>query len=183
MNVRTILPFLLVTCLISLSAAAETTVTLSDVHMCCGNCVARVETALKPVTGVTGVASQEKQTIVVTAPDKEAAQKGVNALLAAGYFGKSSDPTIKVEAPSGAPDGKVQTLTVSGVHLCCSKCVTVVEDVLAKVEGVTANTVAANTPSFTITGDFNAKIVFERLNAAGLAGKVSATPPATAPAR
>ena len=86
-----------------------------------------------------------------------------------------------IEAPSGARDGKVQTLTVEGVHLCCNTCVTVVKDVLAKVEGVTANTVAARQPTFTVSGNFEPKLLFERLNQAGLAGKVGAPGPATRP--
>ena len=159
--------------MMSLNAfAADTTVTLSDVHLCCGSCVKGVDTALKDVTGVKAVADQSAKTVVITASDKESAQKAVNALVLAGYFGKSSDSSIKIEDVTGAKDEKVKTVTVSGVHLCCAKCVTAVKDVLSKVDGVQANTVAAKATSFTVTGDFNAKQLFEALNNAGLAGKV-----------
>lgn len=182
MKMKSLLSVVALVCMMSVSAMAETKVTLTDVHMCCGSCVNRVPTALKDVAGVTGVGSQADKTIVVTAPDVATAQKAVNALLAEGYFGKTSDPAIKVEAPTGAPTGKVEKLTVSGVHLCCGRCVTTVKDVLSKLDGVTGNTVAANAPTFEVTGNFDAKLLFERLNAAGLAGKVG-TAPATQPAR
>src|SRR5262249_33514494 len=98
-------------------------------------------------------------------------QKAVDALLAAGYFGKSSDSSIKVKADSGAKDGKVETLTVTGVHLCCKQCVKSVNDALSKVSGVKGNTAAPKAESFEVTGDFNAKDVFAALNKAGLSGK------------
>lgn len=177
---RTLVALFAVGCMLTQIGAAETKVTLTDVHMCCGSCVRRVPTSIKDVTGAVAVGSQADKTIVITAPDQATAQKAVNALLVAGFYGKSSDASIKVEAPSGAPDGKVQTLTVSGVHLCCASCVTAVKDVLGKLEGVTGNTVAANAPAFNVTGNFDAKTLFERLNAAGLAGKVG-TAPATQP--
>jgi len=162
------------------AVAADTTVTLSGVHLCCSNCVKGVDTALAPVTGAKAVCDQAASTVVITAADKETVQKAVNALVAAGYFGKLSDSAIKVEDPTGATDGKVQTLNVAGVHLCCPKCVTAVKEVLSKVDGVKGNNVASRATMFTVTGDFNAKSLFEELNRAGLAGKVTVAP-TTAP--
>jgi periplasmic mercuric ion binding protein len=159
--------------------AADTAVTLSDVHLCCSSCVKGVDAAVAPIAGVKAVCDQDAKTVAITAPDKETAQKAVNALVAAGYFGKSSDDSIKVEAPSGAKDGKAQqTVTVSGVHLCCTKCVTAVKGVLSKLEGVQGNTVVQRAPTFTVTGDFNARNMFDALNQAGLAGKVATPAPA-----
>jgi copper chaperone CopZ len=165
---------LAIMCVTSLCFAADTTVTLSDVHVCCGNCVKNADATAATVSAK-AVADQSARTIVVTAPDAATAQKAVNALIGAGFYGKSSDASIKVEAPSNAPDGKVQKLEVSGVHLCCPKCVTTVKEVLGKVPGVTGNTAAAKAQNFTITGDFEAKKVFEELNKAGMAGHVTPT--------
>jgi copper chaperone CopZ len=160
-------------CASSLCFAADTSVTLSDVHVCCGNCVKNADATAAKVTGAKAVADQSARTIVVTAPDAATAQKAVNALIGAGFYGKSSDAAIKVDAPSNAPAGKVQKLEVAGVHLCCPKCVTVVKDILSKVPGVTSNTAAAKAETFTITGDFEPKVVFEELNKAGMAGHVA----------
>jgi copper chaperone CopZ len=152
---------------------AESTVKLSDVHICCGACVRNVDTTVAAVSGAKGVADQATRTVTITAPDAATAQKAVNALIAGGYFGKSSDASIKVDAPSGAPDGKVQKLEVAGVHLCCGKCVSTVKEVLGKVDGVRESTVVQKAPSFTVTGDFEAKRVFEELNKAGFSGHVA----------
>ena len=120
-------------------------------------------------------------TVEITAPDTASVQKAVDTLIMAGYFGKSSDAAIKMEAPSGAPDGKVAAATVTGVHLCCATCVTTVKTLLTKLDGAKTNTVAPRAPSFNVAGDFSPKALFAALNAEGLAGKYSAAAPSTAP--
>ncbi|PYI86388.1 MAG: hypothetical protein DME26_09110 [Verrucomicrobia bacterium] len=150
--------------------AADTSVKLSDVHLCCNNCVKGVDKALSKVAGVTAQSDKDAGTVTITAPDKATAQKAVDALVAAGYFGKSNDPAIRVAAKSGAKEGKLESLKVNGVHLCCNKCVTTVNDALSKVAGVKANTAAKGAESFEVTGNFNAKDVFAALNKAGLSG-------------
>ena len=169
-------PLFLLAGLTLTAAAADTTVTLSDVHLCCPKCVTGVATAIAPVTGAKAVCDMSAKTVVLTAPDKDTLQKAVNALTAAGYFGKSSDNSIKVDAATGAPDGKVTTLEVTGVHNCCNPCVTAINGAIAKVPGITSSTVKANATSFTVAGDFNAKALFDELQKAGLTGKVVATP-------
>lgn len=153
--------------------AADTTVKLSNVHLCCNSCVKGVDKALSGVTGATAQCDKDAGTVTITAPDKATAKKAVKALVAAGYFGSSSDPDIKVKAKSGAKDEKVQSLKLNGVHLCCNKCVTGVTDALSKVPGVKGNTAAKGAESFEITGDFNAKDACDALNKAGLSGKVA----------
>jgi len=151
--------------------AAETSVKLSGVHLCCNSCVKGVDKALSNVTGATAQSDKEAGTVTINTPDKAAAQKAVDALVAAGYFGVSSDPAIKVDSRSGAKKGKVQSLKVTGVHLCCNKCVKSVSDALSTVDGVKGNTAAKGAESFEVTGDFNATDAFVALNKAGLSGK------------
>ena len=154
--------------------SATVTVTLSDVHLCCGKCVTGATAAVAPVTGAKAVCDMVGKTVAITAPDKETAQKAVDALIAAGYFGKSSDSAIKVSADTGAKDAKVTSVEVTGLHLCCGTCVTAVNGILAKVPGVTGNTAKANAKSFTVTGDFNDKAMFDEFQKGGLTGKVAA---------
>jgi copper chaperone CopZ len=153
--------------------AADTTVKLSNVHLCCNGCVKGVEKAISGVTGAAAQCDKDAGTVAITAPDKAAAKKAVKALVAAGYYGTSSDADIKVKAKSGAKSVKVQSLKVTGVHLCCGKCVTSVNDALSKVAGVKANTAAKGVESFEVTGDFNAKDAMAALNKAGLSGKAA----------
>jgi len=151
--------------------AAEVSVKLTDVHLCCQSCVKGVQKAVGTVPGVTANADMEEGTVSLVGPDTATVQKAVDALTAAGYFGKSSDPSIKVNADTGAKNQKVQTLQVEGVHLCCGKCVKSVNAALSSVSGVTGNTAAKGAKSFTVTGNFNDKEVFDALQNAGLTGK------------
>ena len=75
--------------------AADTSVKLSNVHLCCNNCVKGVDKALSGVIGAKAQSDKDAGTVTIKAPDKATAQKAVDALLAAGYFGISSDPAIK----------------------------------------------------------------------------------------
>src|SRR3954465_11940845 len=99
-------PALVLSIALAPAALAEFSVTLKDVHLCCSSCVKGVDKAVAPVDGVAAASDRDAETVTITAPDKAAAQKAVNALVAAGYFGVSSDPSIKLDATSGAPEGK-----------------------------------------------------------------------------
>jgi copper chaperone CopZ len=151
---------------------AEVSVQLNDVHLCCASCVKGVDKAVAPVNGVSAKCDRDTQSVTLTAPDKASAQKAVNALVAAGYYGKTSDSGIKLNAKTGASDAKVSSLAVSGVHLCCNKCVTAVKDALGNVPGVTGNTAKKDAKTFDVTGNFKPTDVFNALHDAGLTGKV-----------
>ncbi len=154
---------------LSLTAGAAD-VTLTDVHLCCGSCVKGAEKAVAEVAGLTAKADQDASTVILTAADTATLQKGVDALTTAGFFGKSSDPSIKVNAETGAKNQKVKTLTISGLHLCCGKCVKAANQILSSVPGVTGNTAAKGVKTFEVTGDFNDKEVFDALQKGGLTG-------------
>jgi len=161
---------------VSIAAAADVSVQLSSVHLCCSSCVKGVDKAVATVAGATAVSDRDAETVTITAADEATAQKAVNALTAAGYFGVSNNAAIKVDAATGATDAKVQSLTVSDVHLCCGKCVKAVNAALAKVPGVKANTAVKEATSFEVTGDFKPTEVFSALQDAGLTGKAGKTP-------
>lgn len=157
---------------LTLSArAADVTVTITDVHLCCQSCVKGAVTAATVVSSLTAKADQDAGTVTLTGPDTATVQKAADALVAAGFFGKCSDATIKLNAETGAKDQKVQSLKIEGVHLCCGKCVKAVGEALATVPGVTGNTAAKGAKTFEVTGDFNDKAVFDALQKAGLTGK------------
>src|SRR6185437_7898346 len=103
-------------------AAAETKVTIEKTHLCCGSCVKGAQKAVTSVEGCKAACDQKAGTITITAPDDATAQKAVNALVEAGYYGAATGATLKDE--SGAPAGKVTSLNVSGIHNCCQKCTT-----------------------------------------------------------
>jgi len=153
------------------ASAADVTVTLTDVHVCCQSCVKAVAQVVATVPGLTGTADQDAGSVVLTAADTATVQKGADALVAAGFYGKSSDPAIKINAETGAKDQMVQSMKIEGLHLCCGKCVKAVNEVLATVPGVTGNTAAKGAKSFEVTGNFNDKAVFDALQKEGLTGQ------------
>jgi copper chaperone CopZ len=151
--------------------AADVTVAITDVHICCQSCVKGVAKAVADVKGLAAKADQDAGTVTLTGPDTATVQKGADALVAAGFFGKSSDPAIKLSTETGAKNQKVQSIKIEGLHLCCGKCVTAVNNVLGSVPGVTGNTAAKGAASFDVTGNFNDKDVFDALQKAGLTGQ------------
>jgi copper chaperone CopZ len=163
---------LLASAALATMAYADSSVTLSDVHLCCKSCVTGAEKAVATTPGVTAAVDKDAGTIKLTAADNAALQKGVDSLVEAGYFGKSDNAAVTVKADTGAKDGKVTTMTVDGVHLCCDKCAKATKAAVAKAPGVTGDTAAKKVTSFDVTGNFSQKEVMAALQAAGLTGTV-----------
>ena len=155
----------------ALSARADETAKISSIHLCCDKCVKGVDTVMATVPGAKAACDKDASTVEITAPDKETAQKAADALVAAGYFGTSSD--VKLDPATGAKGEKVQTLKINGVHLCCPKCVKAVDKACKSVPGVTGQNAVKGAESFEVTGDFNDKDVMDALQKAGLTGKVA----------
>ena len=156
---------------LAVNAGADQTVTISEVHLCCHSCINGVAKATTGIDGLTAKASQEDDTITLSGPDTATLQKGADALTSAGFFGKSSDPSVKLNGETGAKNQMVQTMTIENLHLCCGKCVKAVNEILSTVPGVTTNTAAKGVKSFTVTGNFNDKAVFDALQKGGLTGQ------------
>jgi periplasmic mercuric ion binding protein len=163
----------LVIATLSLSALAESSVKLTGVHLCCASCVKGADKAVTSVSGATSETDKDAGSVTIKAADIATIQKSVDALVAAGYYGSASDSQVKVKARSGAKKPNVQSMTLTGVHLCCGKCVNAVNDSISKVAGVKANTAAKGVESFQVTGDFSPKEVVSALNKVGLTGKVT----------
>jgi periplasmic mercuric ion binding protein len=154
------------------AALAETKVEVADVHLCCPACVKGVSAALKGIEGVKGVCDQKAKTITITADDDAAAQKGIEALAAAGYHGKVESKAVHFPHDSGATKGKVSSLTLTGVHNCCGACNKAIKTAVKKVSGVTGDTVKVKSESFDVTGDYEATDLIRALHEAGFHVKV-----------
>ncbi len=157
---------------VHLAQAEDVTVKISKVHLCCDSCVKGVAKAVAGIEGVKATADKDTKIVEITGPDTATVQKAADALVKAGYFGESSDPSIKISSKTGAEGEKVKSLKVEGVHLCCPKCVKAINLALKDVPGVTTNDAVKNVKFFTVTGDFKDSDVFEALQKAGLTGKV-----------
>ena len=152
------------------AAFAESKITLTGVHNCCKSCAKGIEKAVTSVSGAT--AACDKDSITITAGSDADVQKATDALIAAGYTGTGNNAAIKV-TPGTAPDETVTSLTITGTHLCCGKCVTGVEKAVLAVPGVKSHTATKNAESFKIEGEFNAKAVMAALARAGYTGKAT----------
>ena len=153
-------------------ALAETKVEVGNVHLCCPACIKGVNAALNDVEGVKGVCDQKGKTITITATDDAAAQKGIEALAAAGYLGKLETKAVHIPRDSGATKGKVSSLTLTGVHNCCGACNKAIKTAVKKVSGVTGDTAKTKSESFDVTGDFEATDLIRALHEAGFHVKV-----------
>src|SRR5690349_20411997 len=92
------------------ASAAEKSAKITGVHLCCKSCVTGVEKALDKVPGAKADIDSTNSTITLTAPNTATLQKAANALVDAGYFGKSEDPAIKLTASTGAKNQEVKSL-------------------------------------------------------------------------
>src|SRR3954465_10755285 len=81
--------------LVARAATAETKVTISDTHLCCGQCLKAVDSTLKDMAGVKFKSDQGAKTIEITADNDEAAQKAIDALANAGFYGKLNNDKLK----------------------------------------------------------------------------------------
>src|SRR5580765_5137461 len=152
--------------LLGRSAAAETKVTISDTHLCCGQCLRAVDSTLKDMAGVKFKSDQGAKTIEITADHDEAAQKAVNALADAGFYGKLNNDKIKFK-PVQSSDAAVQKLEVSGVHNCCGQCTNAIKKAVTSVSGVSGTDVKAKDTAFAVEGNFKPAEVVKALLDAG----------------
>jgi copper chaperone CopZ len=162
---------LIATVALCLSASADSSAKITGVHLCCKKCVTGVQKAVDTVPGAKAEIDPDNGSVALSGPDAATVQKAADAMVKAGYFGKSSD--VKLDASSGAKGAKVSKLTIEGVHLCCAKCVKAAEKAVKSVPGVKEDTAAKDAKSFDVTGDFNDKEVFTALQNEGLTGKVA----------
>jgi periplasmic mercuric ion binding protein len=153
------------------SQAADVSVKISDMHICCPSCVKAINKTVATVPGVTAAVDQDAEAVTLTAADADTLQKAADALVAAGFYGTSSDPSVKINSDTGAKNQKMQSLKITNVHLCCGKCVKGMNAALSSVPGVTGNDAAKGATTVTVSGDFNDKDVFDALQKAGFTGK------------
>jgi mercuric ion binding protein len=155
-------------CMLMLGAtvSAETKVEVKGVHLCCGACIKAAGAAVKGA-GATPKCDKASRTVTITASDDATAEKAVKALAAAGFHGTTDKIELAIKDDSGAPEGKVKRLTLSGAHNCCGACCKALKAIVGKVDGVTSEDIKPKSRTFTVTGDFDARELVRALNAAG----------------
>jgi len=150
-----------------LATAEEYKVT--GAHNCCGACSKAIKEALSSVEGVSNITAEPKTTeITFEAADPKTARTAVNKLAAAGFHGEvSGGKNVKMRDNSSVEAGKVEKLSLVGVHNCCPGCAKAVEAAIAKVEGVESHEFSKNKKGVTISGNFDGQAAVKALNEAG----------------
>lgn len=158
------------------SLRAETTLTMTGVHNCCGSCAKGITKAGSIGEGVTIDVPEKSTTVTITSKKKGDAMKAAEAIIAAGYFGKieGGEPSKSASKSTAStkPEAKMTKATVSGVHLCCKKCETAAANAVKTVPGITKSDIVAKATSFTVEGEFTKSELTAALNAAGFAGDI-----------
>ena len=151
---------------------SEIKVELAGVHLCCQGCVNAVDAALMNVEGVNSHCDMENGTVTFTAGDAATAQKALDSLAAAGFYGRADNQNLAMKPVGNIPHGKVKSLRVSGIHNCCGPCCDAIKEAIAAVDGVTGDTAKPAVTTFEVTGDFHAAALVKALNDAGFSGQV-----------
>ncbi|UUO05764.1 cation transporter [Blastopirellula sp. J2-11] len=154
------------------AAQAETTVTLTKMHLCCGACVKAVQAAVKDLSGVKVDVTAKEGKTVVTADDDKAAQSALDAISKAGFHAKTDSEKLTMKDDSGVKAGAVKRLELTGLHNCCGACTKSIKEAVATVDGVKADTAKPKQETMVVEGDFDAADVVAALMAAGFHVKV-----------
>jgi copper chaperone CopZ len=155
-----------------MATRTETKVELTGVHLCCYGCVNAADEALMSVEGVRSCCDMENGTITLTAKNDAAAQKALDALAAAGFYGNSGNQNLMLKPLETFPPGKVKSVKVSGIHNCCGPCCDAIQEAVNTVQGVTGDTAKPGMKTFAVTGEFYAADLVRALNRAGFSAQV-----------
>jgi copper chaperone CopZ len=149
-------------------------VEVSGVHLCCKQCVDNANKALSAVDGVTDVTSDQKtKTVTFKAKDTKAAEAGVKALIAAGFFGSASEDgkDLKIGLNLPKKGEKADEVTVKGVHVCCKRCQNMINDLFKDAKVTYSGTGVQKDVKISGKG-LDKEAVLETLLKAGFSGKV-----------
>jgi periplasmic mercuric ion binding protein len=155
-----------------MATRSEIKVELTGVHLCCQGCVNAVDAALRNVEGVNSHCDMENGTVSFTAGDDATAQKALDSLAAAGFYGRTDNQDLVMKSVGNVSHGKVKSLRVSGIHNCCGPCCDAIKEAIATVVGVTGDTAKPRAMTFEVTGDFHASALVKALNEAGFSAQV-----------
>ena len=148
------------------AAWAETKVTISDTHLCCGQCLRAVDATLKDMPGVTFKSDQGAKTIAITAESDAAAQRAIDALAKEGFYGKLNNDKLKFQPVTAGP-AAVEKLELAGIHNCCGACTNSIKKAVTSVSGVTGTSIKAKDTTFAVEGKFQPGDVVKALLDAG----------------
>jgi len=138
-----IVPTATLIAMLSAPATIAGEVSVEGVHICCGVCIRALTAALADVEGVSNAEfDRDNQSLSFSAHDARAANRGMRAILDAGFGGQFTHEGKQLTPPLPKIDAgtKANRFVITGVHLCCSWCF---EDAVGSLEDVDGVTKAA----------------------------------------
>ena len=151
-------------------------VKIEGVHICCGQCVNIAQNTLGKVDGVSnGKADKDSGSITLNAADDKAAAAAIDALAKAGFRGtaKHGDKALDFPGSNAEKGAKADTITITGVHLCCPACYGAAEKALKTVGGVAAVNSDKKAKTLEVTGkEIDVNAALESLFKAGFQASV-----------
>jgi copper chaperone CopZ len=164
---------------IAMAADESGTVTIRSVHLCCGACVEGAKGALDGIEGISDVkADVNSKSVVFAAKSEKAAMKGVEALAEHGFYGKAAFGKKDLVFPEvGAKMGeKRDTMTFTGIHLCCGSCRKAVHEAFTMLDGLNSMEIDASTQTVKLNGvGMVVTDAVDLLQKAGFYGKLAKT--------
>lgn len=153
--------------LFSSYVSAKTDLMLSGVHLCCSTCQKTVETVVEAIKGNQVKVNRTNNTVKILAPNKDSAQRSLNAMASAGFYGNSSSEQITMNY--SFDHETVSKTSLVGNHNCCLSCASALKSSLLNVEGV--ETVTVKKRSCKIKGQFDIADALTAGNKAGFSLK------------
>jgi copper chaperone CopZ len=140
-------------------------------HICCPPCVNTITGVLKKVDGVTDPEAVKNGSITFTTKDDKTTTAAIIALADAGFIGVATDDgkEFKVDLPTPKGGDKLDSVTVTGTHICCPNCQAALKALFPddKMEFLDKKTLKLN-------GDnLDKAAVLEVLRKAGFNGKIN----------
>jgi copper chaperone CopZ len=140
-------------------------------HICCPPCVNAIVGVLKKVDGVTDPAAVKNGAITFTSNNDKTTAAAIIALADAGFIGVATDDgkDVKVDLPTPKGGDKLDSITVTGTHICCPNCQSALQALFPddKMEFLDKKTLKIN-------GDnLDKAAVLEVLRKAGFNGKIN----------
>jgi periplasmic mercuric ion binding protein len=149
---------------------------VKGMHLCCNGCNGAATGALN--SGGAKDASASSGSVTFMASNDGAAQKALDKLTAAGFWGTIESKTVRLNDDSGtvlppkAKPVKISSGTWKGAHNCCDGCNKALKAAIKTVEGVESEDCAANKATFIVKGAYNPSDLVKAIHDAGYHAKL-----------
>lgn len=160
--------------------AAEPVVKIEvkGMHLCCGGCEGGAKGAVEGGGGKEATTDKAGGSLTFSAPNDAAAQKALDKLSAAGFWGTIESKTVALKDDSGTalpPKAKaihVSSAVFKGAHNCCDGCNKALKEAIKGVEGVESEDCTAKKDSFTVKGNYDPAALIKAIHGAGYHAKI-----------